>query len=154
MMKVRHRFGFIIIAFVLLIPISSRSADFGVGARLGDPTGLSVKMWNQPGQSMNFAAAWALGGNPSLVLQADYVFYNYDLLNIDFEEGTLPLYYGFGAKVRLADAGEVGVRLPVGVTFKFTDHPVDFFFELSPTLNVFPETVFDLYGGIGAHYYF
>jgi len=138
----------------IVFPMTIHSADIGIGARIGDPTGISVKRWTQPSQSMNFAAAWDLGTNSSLVLLSDYTFYNYDLLNIQIDEGTLPLHYGFGAQIRLAEEGEVGIRVPVGLTFKFSHHPADFFFELAPTLNVFPETSVGVHGSIGAHYYF
>ncbi|MCF7803055.1 MAG: hypothetical protein K9N46_11145 [Candidatus Marinimicrobia bacterium] len=150
----------LVFATVLMIGLggtqlqAATGGNVGIGARLGAPTGLSVKIWKQPSRSMNFAAAWDLGQNGSMILQADYVFYDYDLLGISFDGGSVPLYYGVGLQARIADQGGLGIRIPVGLDFNFNDKPLDFFFELAPTLNLIPATDFELSGGIGAHYYF
>jgi len=134
--------------------LSAQSSGIGVGLRLGDPTGLGVKLMNQSEHSLNLAAAWGLGEEAAPVLQGDYVLYNYSLLNLEFGAGTMPLYYGLGAHVRLADNTGVGIRVPVGLDFKLNSMPLDILFELVPTLALAPSTDFEIHGGLGVHYFF
>ena len=144
--------GCVLLFFVIDLP--AQTGDTGLGVRLGEPTGISAKIMTRSSRSMNFAAAWSLGSESRLVLQGDYVFYDNDILNLDIDRGTLPLYYGLGVHLKLADEPEIGVRVPLGVNLFFSENPLGIFFEIAPTLQLVPATRIDLYGGIGVHYYF
>lgn len=133
----------------------SQPGSVGVGAIVGDPTGLHMKIWNQETRSWNFAAAWSAGQYDKLVVQGDYVFYDYDLLDVDTDGGELPVYYGIGLQLRMGeDDSELGVRVPLGLNWVFSEAPLDIFFEIVPAVNLFPETSFELHGGVGIHYFF
>lgn len=44
-------------------------------------------------------------------------------------------------------------ELGVGVTYLFSDVPVDLFAEIAPVLDVRPDVNLDINGAIGFHYY-
>ena len=147
------------LALMLTLPGISRanSDGFGLGFIAGEPTGVSGKLWMSHNTALDMAVAWSSSGdgNDDLHLQADHVWHDFGLLSVD--EGRLPVYYGIGARVRLDDgAGDdgLGVRFPVGLAYLFQGNKVDIFGEVVPTLEVTPDTNFDVEGGIGLRYFF
>jgi len=141
---------FIVILLQLNTPAQNKR--FGLGIILGEPTGLSAKLWTTSENAFDFAAAWSFKGDGHLLLQADYVWHMFDLIRVS--PGKLPFYVGIGGRVILRDDPDVGVRVPFGLDYIFADAPVDIFFELAPILDLAPETDFDLGGGIGARFWF
>jgi hypothetical protein len=136
--------------FLLLFSFSLLwSGPSGLGIILGEPTGLSVKIWQNDNIAYDAAAAWSLGEDGALHLHADFLQHNYNLLNQDF-----PVYYGLGGRVRLEDDPKLGVRIPLGISHKFSETPMDIFFEIVPVLDLVPETSFAMNGAIGIRYYF
>jgi len=142
--------------FVLIIlfqlTITAQDKNFGLGIILGEPTGVSAKLWTGGDNAFDFAAAWSFKGDGHLLLQADYVWHIFNLIPIS--SGKLPFYVGVGGRVVLADDPLIGVRVPLGLDYMFADAPVDIFVELVPILDLAPETDFDFGGGIGARYWF
>jgi len=134
--------------------VPAQDKGFGIGVIAGDPTGISVKQWLGPVAALDGAAAWSLieePGHPILHLHADFLLHAYPF---NVTAGKLPLYFGVGGRVRVHDNLEVGARVPVGVAWLMPIFPLDVFFELAPTMNVFPATRFQLNGGIGIRYFF
>jgi hypothetical protein len=132
--------------------ISAQSKQFGLGIIVGEPTGLSGKLWTGSENAFDFAAAWSFKGDGHLLLQADYVWHVFNLIPVS--PGKLPLYVGIGGRVILADDPLIGVRIPVGLNYIFTDAPVDIFLEIVPILDLAPSTDFDIGGGLGARFWF
>jgi hypothetical protein len=128
--------------------------DFGLGIILGEPTGISGKLWISANSAVDGAAAWSLGNNEALHLHADYLLHNFSLIEV--EKGRLPFYYGIGGRIRFADVGDdfIGVRIPVGLTYLFESAPLDIFLEVVPILDLAPDTDFDLNAAVGARYFF
>lgn len=140
-------------AFILLTNfIHSQSRGFGLGIVLGEPTGLSAKLWTSSSNAFDFAAAWSFKGDGHLLLQADYVWHSFDLIRVS--SGRLPLYYGIGGRVILADDPLLGIRIPLGLNYQFASAPIDIFAEIVPILDLVPSTDFDLGGGIGVRFWF
>ena len=138
----------------------AQSRGFGLGLILGEPTGLSAKAWLDEQSAIDFAAAWSLEGRNSFHLHADYLRHAYV---IDVNKGSLPLYYGIGARMQLLedrspgdDGAEVrfGLRIPLGISYLFDGAPLDVFLELAPVVELIPSTDVDLEGGVGIRYYF
>ena len=144
-------FVFLFIIF-LQMSLLAQNKQFGLGIILGEPTGLSAKLWTTSTNAFDFGAAWSFKGDGHLLLQADYVWHMFDLIRVS--SGKLPFYVGIGGRVILRDDPDVGVRIPFGLDYIFADAPVDIFFELVPILDLAPETDFDLGGGIGARFWF
>ena len=145
---------FFVFLFIIFLQMSllAQNKQFGLGIILGEPTGLSAKLWTTSTNAFDFGAAWSFKGDGHLLLQADYVWHMFDLIRVS--SGKLPFYVGIGGRVILRDDPDVGVRIPFGLDYIFADAPVDIFFELVPILDLAPETDFDLGGGIGARFWF
>lgn len=134
--------------------LAAGGGDFGLGIILGEPTGISAKLWTGSRTAFDGAVAWSLGNNEEFHLHADYLVHNFSLIKV--EKGRLPFYYGIGGRIRFADVGDdhVGVRVPVGLDYLFYNLPLDLFFELVPILDLAPDTDFDLNAAIGMRYFF
>jgi len=140
---------FMVVALVLSAgPVSVKAEGMGLGIILGEPTGLSGKMWTGGNTAVDGAAAWSFGDNGALHLHADYLFHKNDLLEF------ASLYYGLGARVKLTDDVQVGIRIPFGLVHNLESAPIDIFLEIVPGLNLIPETNFGINGGLGARFYF
>ncbi|MCC6540826.1 MAG: hypothetical protein IT225_01260 [Flavobacteriales bacterium] len=163
--------------FFLLTPLlftilSNRSMaqdhGFGLGVMIGDPTGLSGKVWTGGDQAIDFGLAWGPWRSGYLHAHADLLFHNMDLIPVSV--GRLPLYYGPGIRMRAWNNGRywhrgryydnhstyvtVGVRFPVGLAYLVENAPVDIFVEVAPTLDLIPGTYLNFDAGLGVRYYF
>lgn len=125
---------------------------FGAGIVLGEPTGLTAKVWMGEHSALDAAVAWSFVGDGSLYVHGGYLFHFASPVGID--EGELLPYAGAGAKVVFADDPEVAIRVPLGAGYFFEDVPIELFLEIAPGLQLFPETSVDVTGGIGGRYYF
>lgn len=135
-----------------LIPSPAR-ADIGIGIIAGEPTGFSFKWWNDDDTAIDAAVGWSLGDN-DFYAHCDYLWHR--MIEDEKIGGSAPLYYGIGARIILGDekASKFGVRIPIGVDYRFDNGRFDVFVEIAPVFNVLPETDFDLSGGVGARFYF
>ncbi len=131
----------------------SVGARVGVGVVAGEPTGLSFKWWQDGGTAIDMATGWSLSEN-DLYVHADYLWHR--LIEDKEIGGSVPLYYGIGARVLLRDDedSKAGVRIPVGLDLTFDDGRFDVFVEIAPIFNLVPDTEFDLSGGVGARFWF
>ncbi len=147
-----------IFSIIVLLVIFSQNArpaegnNFGLGIILGDPTGLSFKVWQSNKIAYDAALAWSLGKHNNIHIHVDYLVHNYDIIRV--QKGKLPFYFGIGGRLEARDESVLGLRIPLGMNYLFAKVPIDLFLELVPTLNIIPKTGFDLEGGIGARYYF
>ncbi|MBL7964330.1 MAG: hypothetical protein JNM31_10870 [Flavobacteriales bacterium] len=146
--------------------ITARAQDqgFGLGIMVGEPTGISGKLWLGGSNALAMGLAWGgLGQSGGYFhVHTDYLFHNFSLIPVS--SGKLPLHYGPGVRMRFWNDGyeykgkdrdfDLGVRLPVGLTYMFDEAPVDIFFELVPSLSLIPDTSFDLDFALGARYWF
>ena len=147
-----------------LAPHANAQDGLGVGAIVGEPTGIVIKKWLGDTTAFDAAAAWSFSDNASFQLHGDYLIHNFSLLDPDDLKGYLPVYYGIGGRIKLKDENArngrndenalVGVRVPFGISYLFADAPVDIFVEIVPILDLVPDTDFGINGAIGARYYF
>lgn len=137
--------------FFLSLSVLSQSSGIGLGVIIGEPTGLSAKMWTSEKTALDAALAWSLVGNGYIHLHADMLMHSFA---IEVDQGQLPVYFGIGAKLDLASNLGLGVRVPFGMAYLFESAPIDIFIELVPILNLIPATTFSIEGGIGIRYFF
>lgn len=131
---------------------------FGAGLYLGEPTGITFKGYVSPRLAIDGIAAWSFTER-AVTFIGDVT---YDFVDIPINSSTLtmPFYAGAGGKISLDRGGRDngrttgGVRVPVGISLQFTNHPVEVFFEIAPGMEVAPDTRFDLTGGVGVRFYF
>jgi len=145
-----------LIASVIIVSVLGAAAaaqgSFGLGIIVGEPTGVSGKLWMTERSAIDAAAAWSFSDESALTLVADYLLHNFDL--IDVEKGQLPIYFGVGGRVKFESESKVGLRIPVGLAYIFEDAPLDAFFEIAPLLDLIPDTDFNINAAIGIRYFF
>ena len=134
----------------------------GVGIILGEPTGITAKLYLKDDQAIQAAVGSAFVGG-GLQISADYVFHPYILQSRP--SFVLPVYVGPG--VRLIDytsgrggdsAFAFGVRAVGGMLFDFKNVPLDAFIEVAGVLEYeFRDGAgagIKLNAGAGVRYYF
>lgn len=146
----------ILLTVVLFSSANARTGgNFGLGIIVGEPTGLSGKLWMSGRSAVDGGVSWSFTDNASFHLHADYLLHNFAL--IEMERGSLPLYFGIGGRIKFAEGDrddKISIRIPVGLDYLFEAAPLDVFIELVPMLDLAPDTDFDFAGGLGFRYYF
>ena len=130
-----------------------RGGKFGLGILVGEPTGITGKVWFDQRHALDVGASWLFHGE-SFYLTVDYLFHSAPVARTASFE--LPLYIGVGgllAAGRKHDAG-VGVRVPLGLAFEFRSVPLELSLEVAPGVLLVPGTGFNIDGGLGLRYYF
>lgn len=131
---------------------TGNGGNFGIGAMLGEPAGISIKNWNGERTAFDVGAAWSLSGrNEAIHLHADLLFHTW-FSDVDREK--LAFYYGLGGRVIFADDPAAGARIPIGLNYLFENVPFDLFAEAVPIFDVAPDTGFAGNGAFGIRYYF
>jgi hypothetical protein len=158
--------------FALLSAAAPRRAraeggPFGLGLIVGSPTGISVKYYlGESGQAIDGAVGWAFVSSNGIQVHADYLWH--PLVLTSDPSFTLPLHVGVGVRVLDHDRGREGddnlhvaLRAPVGITFDFTEIPLDVFLEVALLLDFHGaegqdenHIGLDLNAGVGVRYYF
>jgi hypothetical protein len=152
-----------IIAFVLFISAAGSMAQerpFGLGLILGEPTGVSAKLWLSPVNAFDFGLGWSTWGTgidnnigSSVHFHMDYLWHWFDAIH---SSERFPLYAGIGGQINANsnDNSSVAVRGVFGIEWLPHNSPVDVFLELVPLLQVVPSSGFGVNAGLGARYYF
>ena len=153
----------LMVVVAMLLPAPSHAYDndqpynagrsFGLGAVVGDPTGVTGEQWLANSRALDFAAAWSLDENNSMDLSADHVWYDFDALGT--ERHSVALHYGLGGRALLRDHADdhIGLRMPVGLTWFADGGRVGLFMQVAPVLDVTPSTDMTVQGGVGARYF-
>jgi hypothetical protein len=136
---------------------------FGLGIILGEPTGISAKLYLSDNTAVDAAVGGAFVGG-GLHVHADFLLHPWVLENRD--TFVLPAYVGVGVRLLDHDRGvegdfHIGARGVVGMLFDFKEIPIDAFVEVAAVLDVRLSDD-DTHGGlglainagIGARYYF
>ena len=133
----------------------------GVGIILGEPTGVTAKLYLEDDQAIQAAVGSAFIGG-GLQIHADYVFHPYILQSRP--SFVLPVYIGPG--VRLIDytngredsSFALGARIVGGLLFDFKQVPLDAFIEVAGVLEYELKdgkgAAIRLNAGAGVRYYF
>ena len=140
----------LVVIFLLAVSSTYAQKSFGIGIILGEPTGLSAKLWTGSNNAFDFGVAWSFGDNGHMLLQADYVWHS-GLSSTS--SGKFALYYGIGGRIIFSDKPDVGVRIPIGLDYVFSSAPIDIFVEVVPIMDFIPSTDFELNGGIGIRFW-
>lgn len=152
----------IMVAIFLGGPALASEGDFGLGIIVGEPTGFVGKYYLSNRNAIDGAIGWSLEKNNYMHLHGDYLFHNWDLIDVD--EGRMAFYFGIGGRIVLADDDDdrrdndpedhIGLRFPLGLNYLFENRIFDIFAEIVPIMDVAPETDFDIEGALGARFYF
>lgn len=164
-----YLFGMLIMLFMGTLSNTAQAQqsekNIGLGVMVGEPTGVSLKVWTSEMNAFDAGLAWSLSGRDALHLHADYLWHNFEVFGEDIEEGQLPVYYGIGGRLVLLDDEPgndadddddaiFGVRVPVGINYLFEENPIGLFLEVAPIVNLVPSTDLDVDAALGARFYF
>ncbi|MFA6467631.1 MAG: hypothetical protein WCW35_01955 [Bacteroidota bacterium] len=152
--------------FIAIQCSQGQSRNFGIGLIIGEPTGISAKLWTTSENAFDFGFGWSMDGN-GMGRYDDRYYYN-DRSRVHFHMDYLwhafsaihsgqqfPLYYGIGGSVNSGSgyASTVAVRGVFGISWLPRDTPVDVFLELVPTLRLTNTSGLYIGAGFGARYY-
>ena len=133
--------------------VTAQENNFGAGIILGEPTGLSAKLWMDSTKAFSAALAWSFVDESSLHMHLDFIEHKFNLINV--EKGRMPFYYGIGGRIKLEKKDpRLGMRFPLGVDYMMEDVKLDFFFEIVPIMDLTPKTEFNMNVAVGFHYSF
>lgn len=128
-------------------------AIIGGGLVVGEPSGLTAKLWyTETGFAADTAVAWSFQDEPGLYIHVNGLFH---LAIIETAGGRyLAPFIGMGASYRVGTRSRIGLRAPLGLSIlPFTDFPLEFFAELAPGIGLVPDTSPDLGAGLGIRFY-
>jgi hypothetical protein len=130
---------------------------FGLGIELGEPSGLTGKLFVSPKAALDFGIGYAYQNyyyDDGLHIYADFLFHPTVLAHADAFE--LPFYIGGGLRYWDFDfcdpqgrctyrGSAVGVRIPIGIDFDFNRAPIDIFLQIVPVLDFLHGDYYDRY---------
>jgi hypothetical protein len=154
-----------ILLFLLAAGTSAQERRFGLGVILGEPTGVSAKLWVSPLTAFDFGLGWSVGGDRISDYNGGYnggsrVHFHMDYLWHWFEAihstERFPLYTGIGGRINTGAGydNSGAVRGVLGIEWLPHNAPIDVFLELVPSLEVVPSTGFGIDAALGARFYF
>ena len=144
---------------------AAQDHGFGLGVIIGEPTGLSAKLWTSTENAFAFGLGWSVGGNgigkhkeefegeTRVHFHVDYLWHAFKVIH---SSERFPLYYGFGGRVNTGGEHDasLAVRGVLGIVWLPHDTPIDVFLEVVPSVVLTPSSGFALDAGIGARYFF
>lgn len=125
---------------------------YALGAYLGQPTGLSLRMGLGHTQSFELKAAWDLSSSASIHLEGSWLAEFPDLLVIEGEH-FIP-YLGGGAFAELGASTNIGLRMPLGLTYRFRSAPIELAAEIGLGMRIYPSTTVQGSGGLAIRWRF
>jgi hypothetical protein len=137
------------------VSTTSDTGRLGAGVIIGEPTGASLKYWLDDRVAVDGAFGWSFHNDSVFYMQSDVLWHNFDLIPVP--RGRLPVYFGVGGLVRFRDNNndnQVGIRVPVGLSYMPDDLPMDVFVEIGPALDITPNVQGEVTGGVGVRYWF
>lgn len=164
-MKKNILFGMVLgLLIILTKPIAAQDHGFGMGLILGEPTGLSAKLWTSRDNAFDFGFGLGLGGD-RIKYQGNYdrtgrIHFHMDYLwhafNAISSTEKFPLYYGFGGRYNSGGGydGSLGIRGVFGIAWFPHSTPIDVFLEIVPVFQVTPLTGLGFNAGLGIRYFF
>ncbi len=156
---------FLVMSALPLKSFAPMGRDFGLGIMIGEPTGLTAKIWTR----QNTAFAISLGNSylGSFRVGLDYVWH----FNA-FNSSVVNLYAGPGVAIGIGESSGwwyknndkywykqndeigLGVRGLFGINIVPRNTPLEFFGEIGIMVGMVPSTHTNAEGAIGIRYYF
>ncbi|MFA7228176.1 MAG: hypothetical protein WC061_04005 [Melioribacteraceae bacterium] len=156
----------IIIIGLLNAPDSyGQNKKFGLGVIIGEPTGISAKLWTSKVNALAFGVGWSVqgykfgGSDPDYNkvtrthIHVDYLWHSFNAVSAN---GQFPLFYGIGGRINTGPqySGTFAVRGVFGIAWTPDSTPIDIFMEIVPSLQLVSSTGFGFDAGIGARFFF
>jgi hypothetical protein len=161
----RSCYAFIALSFFLTAQVSvAQERGFGLGVIIGEPTGLSAKLWTSPENAFDFGLGWSVGGDEfgmyngynggsRVHFHMDYLWHSFEAIH---STQRFPLYYGVGGRINTGagNNSSLAIRGVVGIAWLPHDTPVDIFLEIVPSFQLTSSTGLWIDAGFGIRYFF
>lgn len=140
------------------LAVDTKSHVFGMGVSVGEPSGISFKLWIN--RKSAFASVLAWQNKDRVYFHLDYLLHNYNVIPKKDLTGEVPFYAGCGFSVEntkdsnLSPVTSYAVRIILGMDYIFDEMPIDVYGELVPTVIFYPDSGAMLATAIGIRYYF
>jgi len=153
-------FKTVLILSVLLLGVQISNAQgkgFGLGIMVGEPTGLSAKLWTGGSNAFDFGLGWSVinshdDSKTNLHFHMDYLWHAWNAIN---SAERFPIYYGIGGRFNSHDDdGSLAIRGVLGIAWMPHNNPFDIFLEVAPSLELTPSSGFGIDAALGARFYF
>ncbi|HLX11541.1 MAG TPA: hypothetical protein VKS81_01890 [Bacteroidota bacterium] len=163
------KFFLAILAIGLLFGVQQSNAQdrydhrtFGLGIMVGEPSGLSAKLWTSPTTAFDFGLGWSvrndqvdngIDAGDRTHFHMDYLWHSFDAFH---SEERFPLYYGVGGSINSGGGfnSALAVRGVIGVAWMPMRTPIDVFLEVVPTFQLTATSGLYVDASLGARYYF
>ena len=153
------KIALILSVLVLGVQISNaQGKGFGLGVIIGEPTGLSAKLWTSGSTALDFGLGWSVFDNHDdsgtrIHFHMDYLWHSWNAIN---SAQRFPLYYGIGGRFNSHEDndGSLAVRGVLGIAWLPHNPPLDLIIEVAPSLELTPSSGFGIDAAIGVRYYF
>lgn len=143
----------------------AQERSFGLGLVIGEPAGISAKLWTSNYTAIDFGIGWSVGGdrfgrydnyyngNSRVHVHMDYVWHSFSTIH---SSERYPLYYGLGARINDGDGSDASaaIRGVIGVAWLPRETSIDIFIELVPMYQITTSNGFGLDAGVGIRYFF
>jgi hypothetical protein len=133
------------------------SGAAGLGGQVGDPSGVTFKIYNAGAPSYDFLGAWS-SVNDFFFLNAHVLFE--EPIDADNVDQPLEWFIGPGGFIGTFEGGGpfegeavLGISGTVGLQMELADH-FELHVQATPRFALIPETEGDIGGGLGLRYYF
>ena len=136
-----------ILLIAIIIPAAAADTngkDFGVGLYLGSPLGVTAKY----DLDQELCVVGGLGFGSGLTISGG-VQYNFTDFNI--EDLNFNVYFGGNVHIVFGTTFDIGLEVPVGISYYLADPSIEIFLEAGPVFNFLTLSAGAI-GGIGARY--
>jgi len=152
---------YLLTALFILMGISESNAqprNLGIGLIIGEPTGLSLKLWRSPTKAIAMGLGWSVFDNQNdpqttrIHLHMDFLRHSYNRIS---SQERLPVYYGIGGRFigGSETQSSLALRGVLGIAWEPASTPLDLFLEIAPSLQVVPSSHFNLDAALGIRYF-
>src|SRR5882724_8523244 len=134
------------------LAITSRvgaAQDLGIGTELGQPMGVTAKYWLSSTLALDGAMGYHFNSN--FDMHSDVLWHSFSSFNVS--NGRMPFYLGVGGRVLLGNDSQLGLRLPLGVSYLSSNNPIELFAEIAPVIQLVTSIGLDIDGVVGIRYY-
>ena len=153
---------YVALVFMLLIGVNKSMAQnngLGVGLIIGEPTGLSLKLWTSPNRAIDVGLGWSVFQHQNdtettrIHLHMDFLRHSFNAIRA---QERIPVYYGIGGRFIGGSGSQssLALRGVLGIAWMPNYTPLDLFLEIAPSIDIIPATNFNLDAALGIRYYF
>ena len=154
----------LIMFMIFTYPAVAQDRGFGLGVIVGEPTGLSAKLWTSKTNAFDFGLGLSVGGDRisyngyydngnRIHFHMDYLWHSFNAIS---STENFPLYYGIGGRYNSGGGydGSLGLRGVFGIAWFPHNTPIDVFFELVPVFQLTSSMGLGIDAGFGVRYFF